>query len=296
MGSARAGRQRAFAAVGGNFEDKTKRRKAMKTFKAVGMAAAALAIAGCASVKPTAAGVQAPEKPGIEWAESVMEARDFEGMKYRIYVPEGIGFFRKAPLVVFFHGAGERGTNNRAQLVHGVPQIVAHAIREGERAIVVAPQCPAGAQWVDTPWGAVEHPTNAEPSANMGKALALLDKIMAEYPVDRDRVYVTGISMGGYGTWDAAVRRTELFAAAVPVCGGGDAAMGAKLKGMPIHVCHGDADGAVPVENSRKMVKAIRDAGGDKVRYNEIKGAGHNVWTPTYNDKEVLDWMFAQER
>lgn len=269
----------------------------MKAGKILMLAAAALTLAGCHSVRPTVGcDAKPPLKPKKAWAESVTEAREFEGLKYRIFVPCDIGMFEKVPLVFFFHGAGERGTDNRAQLVHGVPQIISYVMREEEKAIVVAPQCPAGAQWVDTPWSAIEHPIKEEPSVNMAKAIRLMDKLCDEYPVDKERIYATGISMGGYGTWDIASRMPERLAAAMPLCGGGDVAMASRLADLPVYAVHGDADGAVPVENTRRMVNAIREAGGKKIEYREIPKAGHDIWTRTYNDDNALEWLFDQDR
>lgn len=269
----------------------------MKSFLTAAFGAIAVSLcAGCASVRPTIAeGVKVPGKVDKAWAESVTEAREFDGLRYRIFVPRGVSCLKKAPLVMFLHGAGERGTDNAAQLVHGVPQIIGYSERMGERAIVVAPQCPNGAQWVDVPWGAPAHTMSPKPSVNMAKAMALLDSLVEQYPVDRDRVYVTGISMGGYGTWDAAQRRPETFAAAMPICGGGDIACAARLKGLPLHVVHGDADGAVPVKRSRDMTAAVKAAGGD-VTYVEVPKAGHDVWTRTYADDAVLKWMFGKSK
>lgn len=259
--------------------------------------AAALSLAGCSTVRSTMyCDEKPPRNPTKEWAERVTEAREFDGLKYRIFVPRGIGPFDKVPLVFFFHGAGERGIDNRAQLVHGVPQIISYALREEEKAIVVAPQCPGRARWADTPWARSDHSLKPEPSVNMAKAIRLLDKLSAEYPVDPERIYVTGISMGGYGTWDIISRMPERFAAAMPICGGGDAAMGPRLVNLPILAVHGDADRAVPVENSRRMVNAIREAGGTKIEYREIPKAGHNVWTATYGDDDTLEWLFDQDR
>ena len=137
--------------------------------------------------------------------------------------------------------------------------------------------------------------TTAQPSVAMAKVIALIEKILADYPVDRSRVYITGLSMGGYGTWDIAGRMPELFAAALPVCGGGDVAKAPQLAKVPLWTVHGDKDGAVPVENSRRMVKAVRAAGGNVV-YEELPGQGHGVWGYTYSSDKILDWLFSRRR
>ena len=258
---------------------------------------AAALLAGCVSgLKPTAPGGASapPAKVDRAWAEKMTRPETTpDGLKYRIYVPHDIGYFEKVPLVVFLHGAGERGEDNAVQLVHGVPQLISYSMRKNEKAIIVAPQCPKKLRWFETPWGELDHPTAAQPSVTSAKVIALMEKMLVDYPIDRSRVYITGLSMGGYGTWDLAARRPELFAAALPVCGGGDVAQATWLAKMPIWTVHGDKDGAVPVENSRRMVKAVNAAGG-KVIYEELPGRGHGVWGYTYSSDKILDWFFSQ--
>ncbi|MCA9047007.1 MAG: prolyl oligopeptidase family serine peptidase, partial [Planctomycetaceae bacterium] len=125
--------------------------------------------------------------------------------------------------------------------------------------------------------------------------LELLDQLIKTHAIDEDRIYVMGLSMGGYGTWDLLARHPEKFAAGVPICGGGDEKQAAKIKEMPIWVFHGDADTAVKVERSRNMVAAIKEAGG-KPKYTEYPGVGHNSWTPAINEPEILPWLFSQKR
>jgi len=125
--------------------------------------------------------------------------------------------------------------------------------------------------------------------------LDLIEALCNEYRIDKARIYLTGVSMGGYGTWDLISRRPELFAAAIPVCGGGDPAQAEKLAKLPIGAFHGDADPLVPVERPRDMIAAIKKAGGEPT-YTEYKGVGHDAWTPTYRDNKVLDWLFEQKK
>lgn len=232
-------------------------------------------------------------------ASEMIQAKVFknaegEALNYRIYQPENLPDGKKVPLVFFFHGAGERGNDNRAQLKHDVSNLVQYAL-EKEPAIVIAPQCPTGMQWVNTNWSAPSHLMPSMPSMPMKLALQLLQEAISTLPVDPDRVYVTGISMGGYGTWDIIQRKPGLFAAAIPICGGGDTTRAPLLKALPIWAFHGDKDGAVPVSRSRDMFKAIKDCGGN-IQYREYPGAGHDVWTRTYADKTVLVWLFSQKR
>jgi predicted peptidase len=125
--------------------------------------------------------------------------------------------------------------------------------------------------------------------------LNLIESLSKEYRIDADRIYLTGISLGGFGVWDLASRKPGLFAAAMPICGGGDPAQAEKLAKLPMWAFHGDADLSVPVERSRDMIAAIKKAGGNP-KYTEYKKVGHDAWTPTYTNDEVLDWLFKQKK
>jgi predicted peptidase len=233
-------------------------------------------------------------------AQELTTAETFKGkdgaaLPYRQYVPADRPAGQKIPLVLFLHGAGERGNDNAAQLKHGVPAIIQYCRDKKLPVALIAPQCPENQQWVDTPWSAMSSMMNEKPSASMALAMALLDDRIAALDIDTSRVYVTGISMGGYGTWDIIEREPEKFAAAIPICGGGDTWHAWKIRELPIWAFHGDSDGAVPVQRSRLMVSALWDCGG-KIYYREYPGMNHDVWTKTYADTMVLDWLFAQKR
>ncbi len=158
----------------------------------------------------------------------------------------------------------------------------------------LCPQCPAGKQWVDVPWskGSFKTPAVSEP---LRLALELTDATLRKYPIDPDRVYVTGLSMGGYGTWDAIARRPELFAGAIAICGAGDPARAKEIAHIPVWAWHGEKDGAVPVQGSRDMVAALKKAGA-MPRYNELPGVGHNSWSPAYADRDFWPWLLKQKR
>src|SRR5947209_5794838 len=180
---------------------------------------------------------------------------DGHKLPYRLLKPAMIEDGKKYPLVIFLHGAGERGTDNEKQLVHGVPQFVAN--REKYPCFLVAPQCPDGKKWVEVDWSADSHTQPKEPGEVGKLAIGLIEQSIKDRPVDPKRVYLTGLSMGGYGTWDILARRPELFAAAAPVCGGADEATAAKIKDIPIWVFHGAKDTAVKPARSRNMVAAL---------------------------------------
>ncbi len=127
----------------------------------------------------------------------------------------------------------------------------------------------------------------------MAATMEALAALCEEFPIDEQRVYITGLSMGGYGTWDALARYPGKFAAAIPICGGGDPAQAEHMLGTPIWVFHGDEDNAVPVRRSREMVAVLRELG-DSPIYTEYEGVGHNSWSETYANRVVWDWLFSQ--
>lgn len=216
-------------------------------------------------------------------------------LPYRWLAPASLEPGRKYPLVLFLHGAGERGTNNSAQLVHGTKLYLDAANRAKFPCFVLAPQCPAGKQWVDMPWGGDKGTQPPQPSEPMKLVLELLDTLPKIAPVDLDRIYVTGLSMGGYGTWDLITRFPDRFAAGAPVCGGGDDTVAARAAKVPIWAFHSDDDTVVKVIRSRNMLAAIRAAGGQP-KYFEYFGLGHGSWGRAYSEPELLPWMFAQRR
>lgn len=217
-------------------------------------------------------------------------------VRYRLMSPERIAPGRRYPLVIFLHGAGERGDDNALQLKY-LPEILARAEnRERYPCFVVAPQCPAGRQWIEVPFNEIE----SRPITTSGTALRMLkavcSDVLAREPIDEDRVYLTGLSMGGFGCWYLASFTADTLAAVAPICGGGDEAAAAALKSLPVWAVHGSLDEAVPVERSRNMIAAIRAAGGNP-KYTELSDVGHDSWTPAYEPSfGLLEWMFEQRR
>ena len=205
---------------------------------------------------------------------------------------------KKYPLVLFLHGAGGRGSDNKRQLTDAgfCPKLLNKVgFLKRYPCFMIAPQVPRSKRWVEVHWGQDEHTMPEKPGEQMGMALELVDKSVKEYPIDTNRIYVTGLSMGGFGTWDAIQRRPGFFAAAVPICGGGDTAQAAKLTKLPLWVWHGDRDRVVKTKRSRDMVAAVRKAGGQP-KYTEQPKTGHGVWPAAYGNREVWDWMFAQAK
>ena len=220
--------------------------------------------------------------------------------RYRLLVPDStVGDAApsaRSPLVLFLHGAGERGSDNLAHLKYLPTWLADPAARRRHPCFVLAPQCRADKRWVDVSWAdGASTPQAAAPSVDLAAAVAALDDVLAREAVDTGRIYLTGLSMGGFGTWDLAARMPERFAAILPVCGGGDERVAGRIAALPTWCFHGDADKAVPVARSRSMIAAVRTAGGQPI-YSELPGVGHDSWTSAYRDPFVLDWLFTQRR
>ena len=218
-----------------------------------------------------------------------------QSMPYRLLVPPGYDKAQKYPLLLFFHGAGERGTDNEEQLKFPPTAIFATAdFQKAHPCFVLVPQCPQDQKWVDMPWDATSGVRPAEPSASMQLALGILDAVEAEFSIDRDRVYVAGHSMGGYATWDCVTRFPNRFAAAVPCCGGGDESTVTKeVTQVPLWAFHSADDPIVPVVRTRNMIEALRKAGGAP-KYIEYTNAGHLIWARAFYEPGLFDWLFAQ--
>jgi len=216
-------------------------------------------------------------------------------LPYRLLKPAKIESGREYPLVLFLHGAGERGADNAVQLVHGAGAFATPEMRRKHPCFVVCPQCPLDRRWVEVDWNLPSHTMPTKPSVPLKLVFELLDKLAADLPVDKQRIYVTGLSMGGFGTWDAIARRPQYFAAAIPICGGGDTAQATKLVGLPLWAFHGDKDPVVRPSRTRDMIEAIRKAGGTP-KVTMYPGAQHDSWNRAYADPAVLEWLFAQKK
>lgn len=216
-------------------------------------------------------------------------------LHYRLLKPADYDATKKYPLVIFLHGAGERGADNFVQLKHGMINFANDEGMKKYPCFVLAPQCPTGSKWVNVDWGAAKHEMPETPASPMRLTIEVVQKLSQEFSLDPSRFYITGLSMGGYGTWDAIQRKPEMFAAAIPICGGGDPKFAKQMSSVPIWAFHGDKDTAVKVERSRDMIQALKDAGASP-KYTEYPGVGHDSWTATYKNPEVLDWLFAQKK
>jgi predicted peptidase len=219
-------------------------------------------------------------------------------LKYRVRKPDQIETGKRYPLVLLLHGAGGRGSDNRGQIVDagGGAALDKMGVSSKYGADVIAGQVPKGKLWVDVSWSSPDHEM-PKISDSMRMMLEALEAFVADAKnqVDPQRVYVVGLSMGGYGTWDAIQRRPGFFAAAVPICGGGDKRLAKKIAKLPIWAWHGDGDKAISPQRSRDMVAALKAAGG-KPKYTEVEGRGHNVWVDAFGSAEMWKWLFSQRK
>jgi len=200
---------------------------------------------------------------------------------YLLYLPEGYGEGEESwPLILFLHGAGERGDDVRKVTMHGPPKLVS---TEGRRLpfVIVSPQCPEDAWWTD--------------ELQIDTLSGLLDEVVARYRIDEDRIYVTGLSMGGFGTWRLAAAYPDRFAAIAPVCGGGNPNDAARISHLPVWVFHGAKDTVVLVKDSEQMVEALKAAGGE-VKFTVYPEAEHDSWTATYGNPELYAWFLGHRR
>ncbi len=199
----------------------------------------------------------------------------------------------KYPLVIFLHGSGERGNDNEAQLKWGVLNFASDEHMKMHPSIVIAPQCPTDMQWGN--FSREDMSLLPTPSKPMKLLKELIDHAIETMPVDTDRIYITGLSMGGFGTFDAISRYPDLFAAAVPVCGGGDPSKSETISHIPIWIFHGALDGAVDPVLSRNMVEGLTKAGGHP-GYTQYPRTGHFAWIAAYNDTMMMEWLYDQRK
>lgn len=214
-----------------------------------------------------------------------------ERMRYLLFVPKDYDKQKQYPLVLWLHGGGSRGDDLRKLLTYGDEHGIGYFARADSQSkypsFIVAPQCPPDRLWGD--------PDSEQPTAEMRLVMEILEQVQADFRIDNRRLYVTGISLGGYGTWDIIGRSPAMFAAAIPICGGGNPSKAPLMVKTAIWAFHGDRDELVNVSESRRMITAIRNAGG-KPRYTEYKGVGHNSWERAFAEQDLLPWMFAQRR
>ena len=232
----------------------------------------------------------------VQDADEDFEARIFEGssgveMPYRLFIPNDYTSTTSYPIVMYLHGGAGAGNDNLKQ-ISGGNEKGTHIWITAENQLnnpcfVVAPQLLSFYRWND--------PNSSNLSVYAQLAIELLETLLKDYKIDPDRVYLTGQSRGGYGTWDVIVKRPDLFAAAIPLCGGGDPGAVKNIRHLPIWAFHGAIDTTVPVEKSREMVEALKKIGGN-IKYIEYPEVGHSVWHKAYLEPELIPWLFNQKR
>ena len=214
------------------------------------------------------------EKPGVQITAQLNTQVKVQ-MGYLLYLPKDYDKQASWPLMLFLHGAGERGSDLEVVKKHGPPKLIDAG--KDFPFIVVSPQCPKDMWW--------------EPI----ELVALIDDISSKYKVDPDRIYVTGLSMGGFGSWRLAAYAPERLAAIAPICGGGETYWTKQFVHLPVWAFHGAKDTGVPLERSQAMVDALKKNGGDP-KLTVYPEAGHDSWTATYDNPEFYEWLLKQKR
>jgi predicted peptidase len=239
---------------------------------------AALFFAGCGQMEKEEMTFELIERGGQHSQTFEKTVTKTLSCNYLLFLPEDYGKQEKDwPMMLFLHGAGERGSDLQKVKIHGPPKIVE---AQGDFPfVVVSPQCPEDRWWND----------------DLDVLIKLLDEIVATYDIDQDRVYLTGLSMGGYGTWALASKYPDRFAAIAPICGGGTMLMALGLKDVPVWAFHGAKDQVVPVGESERMVETINARGGN-AKLTAYPEAGHDSWTKSYENQELYDWLLSHHR
>ncbi len=226
---------------------------------------------------------------------------DGKTLPYRILLPKNYQAKKKYPLVLFLHGSGERGNDNEAQLTHGATLFLQDEVREKYPAIVIFPQCAPNSTWArlevrgDFPNREFVFYEDGVPSNDMLLLEGLLKQVRKDYKIDKKRMYVGGLSMGGFGTFELVRRNPKLFAAAFPICGGANPKISDKMKKLDWWVFHGEADLVVPEKYSAKMVAAMKELS-INVKYTAYPGVEHNSWDNAFAEPDLLPWLFSKSK
>ena len=224
-------------------------------------------------------------------------------LNYRIMYPTKYDVNKKYPVVLLMHGAGERGSDNEAQLLWGSKLFADSANRAKYPAFVIFPQCPQSDFWakivrdttVKDSLGGFHFESTGPASKALGLVENMIDSFAKTPQVNKHKIYVGGLSMGGMGTFELLWRKPKFFAAGFPICGGGDPAkVAVYAKNFPMWVFHGGSDPVVPVANSRLMVNALKKAGA-RLKYTEYPGVGHDSWNNAFAEPSLLGWLFEQK-
>lgn len=215
---------------------------------------------------------------GLEQSKQVLKQFPGQDVQFLLYLPPGYleNDQKQYPFMLFLHGAGERGSDISKVKLHGPPKLV----EEGTEFefILVSPQCRADQRW------------------NIDRLDKLVTQLTRGYRIDEDRMYLTGLSMGGFGTWNYAAKHPDKWAAIVPICGGGDPEFAERIAHIPAKIFHGAEDEVVPPIRSEEMYRALLEAGAQDITLKNYEGVGHNSWERTYADENIYSWFLKQSK
>lgn len=215
-------------------------------------------------------------------------------LMFRLSLPSDNNLNGTYPVLLFFHGAGERGNDNTSQMSY-ISELIETEEFKSKSCIAIIPQCPLNSIWVDADWTQSKSVFKDNPENSMMLTFNLLDYIIKNYSADTNRMYVMGISMGGFATWDIITRYPGKFAAAVPICGGGDETKAERIGNTPVWAFHGSKDKLVNVSRTRNMVNTLKTLN-NYVKYTEYNNVGHNAWTFALKEKDLVEWLFSKSR
>ena len=239
----------------------------------------------------------AQEMPDSTLFEKHLHIDGSDSLPYLLYRSQRADTADETPaLVVFLHGAGERGNDNYSQLRHCVKYFVSDSISNRYSFVLMLPQCPEGRRWAETDWRLPSHQMDSTPSVSMQGVVALIDSMKTSLSIDSNRIYICGISMGGFGVWDALQRCPDRFAAAIAICGGGDPAYASRMKDMPLYIFHGDKDKLVKPIRSRQMYQALRKMHSRDLHYVHYSDLGHFCWDRAFSTPGIFQWFFSKKR
>ena len=218
-------------------------------------------------------------------------------LPFRVLYPDNYSKNKNYPLVLFLHGSGERGSDNEAQLVHIASSFMTDEYQSKYPSIIIFPQCAKDDRWapVEIINGQWTIGDSMNPKPSLQAVIEMLDQFIIDNPVDRSRMYLGGLSMGGFGTLDLLNRRPNMFAAAIPICGGGNKRYTYKYEHVPIWMFHGAKDPVVPVSLSREMSDEFRIRDMD-YKYTEYPEGGHDIWNKAWSEPGLLPWIFSKKR
>lgn len=218
--------------------------------------------------------------------EVFYDTQNGNALPYALYIPKDYSETKKYPVLLFLHGAGSIGNDNQTQL-NGIRNLLYYNADFVSQMVLICPQTPE--------WWELDRQYEGDQKGMLGSALHLLQKIQNTYTCDENRIYVTGLSMGGYATWDLLEHYGNIFAAGIPLCGGGNS-NGKAFINIPIRIYHGTADKTVSPDNSKRIYNSIISAGGNKVELYLLDGYGHDVWSYAYGNRDLFSWLFAQDK